>query len=661
MRYRSLTSKEIRELEKQGCCCGEWNRVSVAESFTPTSCKNVTFSGDIQLGSFDHSFTMGCGIVKKSGLYSATIHNCTIDNDVYISSIQNYIANYHIEEKVFIENVNTLSVEEKTSFGNGTWVSVLNEFGGRKIPIFDGLSAQLAYCMVFYRHKSKLLTRLEELINEHIAKVSSTRGVVGEESKIVNSDILKNIRVGKYCSITGAERLDNGSINSCREAPVEIGFGVIADNFIINCGSQLLDRSIIYNCFIGEGCEMSKQYSAEESLFFSNFIGHHGEAYAIFTGPHTATHHKSTLLISAYFSFMNAGSGSNQSNHMYKLGPLHQGIMDRGSKTASNSYLLWPARVGAFTVVLGRHTKNSDTTNLPYSYLIEDDGKSILIPGVNLKSVGTIRDADKWPLRDRRTGKRLDIINYDLLTPYTVGHMKRGLDILKELQDDEYNHQDVRFGGVHIPMAALEKGLHYYEMGIIKYIGNILVKQLQDNSFDTLEELRCVLTNSSDIGIGDWVDMAGFVAPRKKIELALTAVEEGSLETLEELHSSFCEINSHFYEWSWNWCSKQIEEYLGKPLSDISVADLLQFLKRWITVTEQLDDYFIDDAKKEFSKQARTGFGIDGTRVTQIADFAMVRGNFENNSFIKRIHLHCEKKQNEFREIQAKLKAFMRE
>ena len=44
------------------------------------------------------------------------------------------------------------------------------------------------------------------------------------------------------------------------------------------------------------------------------------------------THHKSTLLIAGMFSFMNAGSGSNQSNHMYKLGPIHQGAMERGAK-----------------------------------------------------------------------------------------------------------------------------------------------------------------------------------------------------------------------------------------------------------------------------------------------------------------------------------------
>ena len=74
-----------------------------------------------------------------------------------------------------------------------------------------------------------------------------------------------------------------------------------------------------------------------------------GEACAIFAGPFTVSMHKSSLLIAGMYSFLNAGSGSNQSNHMYKLGPIHQGIVERGSKTTSDSYILWPARVGAFS------------------------------------------------------------------------------------------------------------------------------------------------------------------------------------------------------------------------------------------------------------------------------------------------------------------------
>lgn len=74
------------------------------------------------------------------------------------------------------------------------------------------------------------------------------------------------------------------------------------------------------------------------------------------------------------FSFLNAGSGSNQSNHMYKLGPIHQGVVDRGSKTTSDSYILWPAHIGAFSLVMGRHVSHSDTSRLPFSYLIENAG-----------------------------------------------------------------------------------------------------------------------------------------------------------------------------------------------------------------------------------------------------------------------------------------------
>jgi hypothetical protein len=116
------------------------------------------------------------------------------------------------------------------------------------------------------------------------------------------------------------------------------------EKFIVCSDSVVTESTIVDKCFVGQGCYLGKHYSAENSLFFANCGGYHGEACSIFAGPFTVTHHKSTLLIAGIYSFMNAGSGSNQSNHMYKLGPIHQGIMERGSKTTSDSYLLWPAQ-----------------------------------------------------------------------------------------------------------------------------------------------------------------------------------------------------------------------------------------------------------------------------------------------------------------------------
>ena len=95
------------------------------------------------------------------------------------------------------------------------------------------------------------------------------------------------------------------------------------------------------------------------------------------------------------FSFMNAGSGSNQSNHMYRLGPNHQGVLERGSKTTSDSYILWPAKIGAFTLVKGRHSSNPDTSKLPFSYLIEKENIPLIMPAANIKSFGTTKDSEK--------------------------------------------------------------------------------------------------------------------------------------------------------------------------------------------------------------------------------------------------------------------------
>ncbi|MCP4712598.1 MAG: DUF4954 family protein, partial [Planctomycetes bacterium] len=309
-----------------------------------------------------------------------------------------------------IDHVALLAVDGESSFGNGVEVAVINEMGGREIPIYDHLSSQVAYIIALYRHDQKLIDNLKKMIGQYVSSVTSNMGLIAYGAKIINCGTLKNIKVGPYAVLDSASHLENGSINSCQEDPAFIGTDVIAHDFILCSGAKVSDNSILSHCFVGQATELSKQYSAENSAFFANCGGFHGEACSIFAGPYTVTHHKSTLLIAGIYSFLNAGSGSNQSNHMYKLGPVHQGIVERGSKTTSDSYVLWPAKVGAFTLVMGRHYSNSDTSNLPFSYLIESKDESLLVPGVNLRSVGTVRDAKKWPKRDGR----LDSNKFDL-------------------------------------------------------------------------------------------------------------------------------------------------------------------------------------------------------------------------------------------------------
>ena len=644
--YRALTQEEIGRLEAQACTAADWNDVQVAEAFTPDYVHHTRFSGKIRLGVFEGEFRLAGGVCKHAGLSYAALHNVTVGDNCFIENVKNYIANYEIGESVFIENVDIILVDKKSRFGNGVEVSVLNETGGREVMIHDRLSAHQAYIMALYRHRPLLIGRMKALIEAYAEAHASETGSIGNRVSIVNSGYIKNVRIGDCCEIEGAGRLKNGTVNSNASDPVHIGYGVVCDDFIISSGAHIEDGTMITRCFVGQACRMGHNYSASDSLFFSNCQEENGEACAIFAGPFTVTHHKSTLLIAGMFSFMNAGSGSNQSNHMYKLGPIHQGVMERGAKTTSDSYILWPARIGAFSLVMGRHVNHPDTSDLPFSYLIEDKNTTYLAPGVNLRSVGTIRDAQKWPKRDlRKDPLRLDQINYNLLSPYTIQKMMKGREILKELArvsgetSETYSYQSAK-----IKNSALNKGIRFYETAIHKFLGNSVIKRLEKIRFQSDEEIRKRLLPDTPVGSGEWVDISGLIAPKSEIERLMSDIETGALSTVDQIHDRFADMHAHYYTYEWTWAYEKMLEFYRLDAERITASDICAIVRQWQEAVVGLDRLVYEDAKKEFSLTSMTGFGADGSKAEQKLDFEQVRGVFESNPFVTAVLEHIKVK-----------------
>jgi hypothetical protein len=643
--YRQLTDKEIATLMVYGCSAENWKEVEVAENFTPTFFSNVHFSGKNKLGTYNKVFELAGGFQKHAGVNNCCLHNCEIGNDVFIDKIHNYIANYKIDDGSYIENVNLILVEGESSFGNAVKVPVMNEGGGREIPIFDELSAPLAYILTLYRHRPELIQNLQTMIDSYAASVSSKIGYIGKNVRIVNCGSVKNVRIGNFAVVEGASLLENGSINSNEQAPVLVGSGVKCNDFILCSGVSVTDSTLISRCFVGQGCIMGKHYSALDSLFFSNCQGLHGEATAIFAGPYTVSHHKSTLLIAGMFSFLNAGSGSNQSNHMYKLGPIHQGICERGSKTTSDSYLLWPARIGAFTLVMGRHYKHSDTSDLPFSYLIENATESFLVPGVNLRSVGTIRDAQKWPKRDnRKDSHKIDPINFNLLSPYTIGKMMKGVEGLTNLKQIAGEATDVyTYQNCSIKNSSLRHGLELYTIAINKFLGNSLISRLQKSNFTNIEQLRASLKPDFEQGSGEWIDLSGLIAPKKVVDTLLNDMEKNELN-LSQIQSRIEQIHAQYYDYEWTWAKEKLELNWKKSIAEVTLDDLIATIETWKDSVVKLDKMIYSDANKEFNLNAKTGFGVDGDEKQKHQDFESVRGSFENNPFVLEVQNHIKTK-----------------
>lgn len=661
--YRSLTKEEIGRLEAQACTAADWNEVQVAERFTTAHVHHARFSGKIRLGVFEGEFQLAGGVRKHAGLSYVVLHNVTVGDNCLIENVKNYIANYDIGESTFIENVDIILVDKKSRFGNGVEVSVLNETGGREVVIHDHLSAHQAYIMALYRHRPLLIERMKAVIEGYAEEHASERGTIGNHVTIVNAGYIKNVRIGDCCEIEGTGRLKNGSINSNAADPVHIGYGVVCDDFIVSSGAHIEDGTMITRCFVGQACRMGHNYSASDSLFFSNCQEENGEACAIFAGPFTVTHHKSTLLIAGMFSFMNAGSGSNQSNHMYKLGPIHQGALERGAKTTSDSYVLWPARIGAFSLVMGRHVNHPDTSNLPFSYLIEDKNTTYLVPGVNLRSVGTIRDAQKWPKRDlRKDPMKLDQINYNLLSPYTIQKMMKGREILKELErvsgetSETYAYQSAK-----IKNSALNKGIRFYETAIHKFLGNSVIKRLENIRFRSDEEIRQRLVPDTSIGKGEWVDVSGLIAPKSEIERVMSEIETGTLCTVKQMHERFAEMHACYYTYEWTWAYEKMLDFYHLEADKVTARDIVAIVRQWQESVVWLDRMVYEDAQKEFSLTSMTGFGADGSKTERQLDFEQVRGVFESNPFVTAVLEHIKVKTALGNELIDRLKGLLNE
>ena len=592
MQYRSLTFEEIEILESNSCWAEDWSRVEVAEDgFQAKFFHRVMFYGDVQLGSVQKEVEITKGFVKHSGINDATLRNVTVGNDCLIEKVGNYINNYTIGDDCLISNISVMETTEGATYGEGNLISVLNEVGDGNVIFFHDLNSQFAAFMVKHFNDKDLKNAIRRLVKEEIARTNPERGTIGNNVKIVNTREITNTVIQDDCEISGASRLSDCTILSSEYASVYIGTGVICENSIISDGSSIVNSVKMQDCFVGEACQISNGFTASQSVFFANSFMSNGEACAAFCGPFCASHHKSSLLIGGMFSFYNAGSGTNFSNHAYKMGPMHWGILERGTKTASGSYLLMPATIGTFSVCFGKLMHHPNTTALPFSYLIAEADKMYLVPGRNITTVGLYRDIRKWPKRDMRPQQtQKSIVNFDWLSPYSVGEILQGKKILENLrQASGDNVSSYNYHEYVINATSLRKGIKYYDIALRIYMGAVLKRAHKWGFFGKPQ---------TEVGLGRWDDLSGLLLPVSEERHLIEDIKSGSLETIEEVVNRFREINENYRIYQWAWTYRMILEYYGineiSPEDDARIKqDYIEARRAWIAEIKK-------DAEKEF-------------------------------------------------------------
>jgi NDP-sugar pyrophosphorylase family protein len=591
--YRPLTSEEIEVLKSNDCWAEDWTSINVSEDFKPNYMHRVMLYGEVNIGAFNKNVEVSQGFVKHSGINNATLRNVTIGDDCLIENVGNFINNYTIGDDCYISNISTMETTEGATFGEGNLVSVLNEVGEGNVILFSDLNSQLAAFMVKHFSDKELKENIRQLIKTDIENKAPERGQIGSNVKIVNTKEITNCVINDLCEVNGASRLSDCTLLGSVHGNVYVGTGVIIENSIIAEGSSVINSVKIQDCFVGEACQLSNGFTASASVFFANSYMSNGEACAAFCGPFTASHHKSSLLIGGMFSFYNAGSATNFSNHAYKMGPMHWGILERGSKTASGAYLLMPATLGSFSVCFGKLMHHPNTRNLPFAYLIADGDKMFLIPGRNITTVGLYRDIKKWPKRDLRAPEnRKSIVNFDWLSPFSVGEILKGKKILESLREvTGDNVSQYLYHEYIIPATSLHKGIKYYDIALRIYMGAVLKRVLKRDP--------AITPPSTQIGVGDWDDLSGLLLPVSEEDRIIADLKDGTIETIQELISRFEEIDANYREYQWAWTYKMICDYYH--ISEITLEDANRIHEDYIKARRSWIAEIKKDAEKEYA------------------------------------------------------------
>ena len=591
--YRPLTSEEIEVLRSNDCWAEDWTSINVSEDFKPNFMHRVMLYGEVNIGAFNKNVEVSQGFVKHSGINNATLRNVTIGDDCLIENVGNFINNYNIGDDCYISNISTMETTEGATYGEGNLVSVLNEVGEGNVILFSDLNSQLAAFMVKHFSDKELKEKIRQLIKTDIDNKMPERGQIGNNVKIVNTKEITNCVINDLCEVNGASRLSDCTLLGSVHGNVYIGTGVIIENSIIAEGSSVINSVKIQDCFVGEACQLSNGFTASASVFFANSYMSNGEACAAFCGPFTASHHKSSLLIGGMFSFYNAGSATNFSNHAYKMGPMHWGILERGSKTASGAYLLMPATLGSFSVCFGKLMHHPNTRNLPFAYLIADGDKMFLIPGRNITTVGLYRDIKKWPKRDLRAQEnRKSIVNFDWLSPFSVGEILKGKKILENLREvTGDNVSQYLYHEYIIPATSLHKGIKYYDIALRIYMGAVLKRVLKRDP--------SITPPTTETGTSDWDDLSGLLLPVSEEDRIIADLKDGTIETIQQLISRFEEIDANYREYQWAWTYKMICDYYH--ISEITLEDANRIHEDYIKARRSWIAEIKKDAEKEYA------------------------------------------------------------
>jgi hypothetical protein len=296
--------------------------------------------------------------------------------------------------------------------------------------------------------------------------------------------------------------------------------------------------------------------------------------------------------------------------------------------------------------VLGKNMTTVEAPDMPFAYIqAEGDGRTAIIPGMNLYTVGTVRDGAKWPTRDRRKSpERRDFISFDVFSPFTAGKMQNGIRILSELNEKTpKTAKEVKLGGAVLRRLLIKTCIGYYTTGVEMYVLGKVLSRAEHGLQNGGKGLRTALGEEAGaVYSRAWVDVGGLLMPKDRLDALEADLAAGRISTAGALRDALKKIESFYAKDEWAWVRRAFQEVCGKDAAALTKEELAEKADAYLKTRGKFIKLVLADAEKEFGEGSALGFGLDGEPGDRMKDFEAVRGRMDTNKFIQQMKAELE-------------------
>ena len=642
---RLITEDEKKVLIQNGNhSSNDWKTFYVDDEFSPNLINNSDFSGVIVLGKLRNISLQYHDLRLDSGIYNSVINSCVLGDDVCIRNVS-YLQNYKIGNRVILFNIQEMSCTIHSKFGNGIlkqgepesnriWIGICNENDGRAVLPFENMLPSDAFLWSRYRDDKPLMQRMIELTEYNQSKELNTYGIVGDDSVIKNTVLIKDAKIGINVYIKGAFKLKNITICSSYDEPSQIGEGVEMVNGIMGYGSRIFYQAVAVRFVIGKNCQLKYGVRVLNTILGDNSTVSCCELLNNLIFPFHEQHHNSSFLIATtIMGQSNIAAGATIGSNHNSRSPDGEIIAGRGFWPGLCSDFKHNSRFASFTLIAKGSYQYEMNISYPFSLVSEStDGSSIqILPGYwflyNMFAMA--RNNSKFKKRDKRVIKEQHI-ETDPFAPDTIQEVLFGInriieltgrwlksndewfrnknDELFQLAKDYLHHnpdseivledpQCVKKGGAKVLKGA--QGYKEYRK-IAKYFAvKVFVEYCQKNNSKKLS--KELLKQGEQIPLfTQWLNVGGQVIPSDKVQELFTQIKSKKINSWDQVHAFYDECDKSYIDNKFRYAIYVLEFLYSRPISEFTSEIFSDIINDVTIVSNYIYDSSVSSREKDY-------------------------------------------------------------